>query len=205
MLPLFRATPERCLCRLEHARTGIGTDHRRPAVVLSAVGELRVAGSEAQALRISHPRQCAVAEVLHSNVKHRYSFTSLFICGAILARMKVRRVMSEVLRRERRALHQLIAGVDCRRRIAISLVIPAPLPVSESGVRRAVERSRFAAEPSVLQFREVKVHSTGPSSSRNDGAMQPLPRPTQNCCTAMKTHKAIVLPNPLKPHLKRTS
>jgi len=94
---------------------------------------------------------------------------------------------------------------DDWRNIAMSLVIPAPLPVSESGVRRAVERSRFAAEPSVLQFREVKVHSTGPSSSRNDGAMQPLPRPTQNCCTAMKTHKAIVLPNPLKPHLKRTS
>ena len=30
-----------------------------------------------------------------------------------------------------------------------------------------VERSRFATELSVLQFREVKVHPSGPSSSRN--------------------------------------
>jgi len=39
-----------------------------------------------------------------------------------------------------------------------------------------VEQTRFAAELSVLQLREVKCHPTGPCSSRNDTAtrqMQP--------------------------------
>src|SRR6516225_4180154 len=85
-----------------------------------------------------------------------------------------------------------------------------------------VERSRFATELSVLQFREVKVHPSGPSSSRNhapgtlmgDNRNAPswgkrlslnqkdqltsnsTSSPTQNCCTAMKLHKAIPLRNP---------
>ena len=46
---------------------------------------------------------------------------------------------------------------------------PSPLLnfVYRLQVIRAVERSRFAAELSVLQFGEVKVHPSGPSSSRN--------------------------------------
>src|SRR5215469_9623729 len=87
----------------------------------------------------------------------------------------------------------------------------------------STQRSRFAAEFSVLQFRELRCvlrcrlrHETmlqlgtlmgdnrnAPSwgetmvvDEKDQLTSKSTSSSTQNCCTAMKTHKAIPLPNP---------